>query len=69
MKIVTKRLLTITVALAGIGLLVAGVERLRQLLAWNTVKPEMLHGLVGETIGCLFFGCVMIISSVVYWIG
>jgi hypothetical protein len=69
MKTLKKRLLAIPVALAGIGLLVAGVERLRQLLAWNTVKPEMLDGLVGETIGWLFFGCVMIICCLVYWIG
>ncbi len=69
MKIVKKRLLAIPVALAGIGLLVAGVERLRQLLAWNTVKPEMLNGLVGATIGRLFFGCVMIIWCLVSWMG
>jgi hypothetical protein len=69
MKIVKKRLLAILVALAGIGLLVAGVERLRHLLAWTTVKPEMLNVLVGETIGCLFFGCVMIIWCLVYSMG
>jgi hypothetical protein len=64
-----KRLLTIPVAVVGVGLVVAGVERLRHLLAWNTVKPEMLNGLVGETIGCLFFGFVMIVWCLVYSMG
>ncbi len=61
-----KRFLAILVALTGVGLVATGIERLRQLLAWNTVKPEMLNGLVGETIGCLVFASVMIIWCLVY---
>ena len=64
-----KRLLTIPVAVVGVGLVVAGIERLRHLLAWNTVSPEMLNSLVGETIGCLFLGAVMIIWCLVYSVG
>jgi hypothetical protein len=64
-----KRLLKIPVAVAGVGLVVVGIERLRHLLAWNTVKPEMLNGLIGETIGCLFLGAVMLVWCLVYSIG
>lgn len=65
-----KRLLVILVALlGGAGLLVIGIERLRQLLAWHTVKPEMLNRLVGETVGLLLFGCVLIIGGLVYGLG
>lgn len=63
------RLLTIPAAVAGVGLVVVGIERLRHLLAWNTVKPEMLNGLIGETIGCLFLGAVMLVWCLVYSIG
>jgi hypothetical protein len=65
-----KRLLAILVALlGGVGSLAVGVARLRQLWAWNTVKPEMLNRLVGETVGLLLFGGVLIIGCLVYGIG
>jgi hypothetical protein len=65
-----KRLLAILVALlGGVGSLTVGVERLRQLWAWNTVKPEMLNRLVGETVGLLLFGCALIVGCLVYGIG
>ena len=69
MKMGSKRLLAIPVALGGIASLVVGVERLRQLLAWKTVKPEMLNRLVGETVGLLLAGCIMIIWCFIYAIG
>jgi hypothetical protein len=55
--------------LGGVGSVVTGIERLRQLLAWKTVKPEMLNRLVGETVGFLLAGCIMIIWCVIYGIG
>jgi hypothetical protein len=69
MKMGWKRLVAIPVALAGVGSLIAGIERLRQLLAWKTVKPEMLNRLVGETVGLLLAGCIMIIWCLIYGIG
>lgn len=64
-----KRLLAVLVALlGGIGLVAMGAERLGQLWAWNAIKPEMLNGLVGETVGLLFFGCAVITGCFAYGI-
>ena len=63
------RWLTIPVAVVGVGAVVFGAERFRQLLAWNTVKPEMLNGLIGQTLGGLFLGFVMLAWCLVYSLG